>query len=101
MKTVKHILIAITAVTSLLLFSLASQLQAAGMPVYESDWTDVKSVDLALQYLMSLKERRRNGERLVPFRVEKFDYRVQNQEGFQAGLARSGPKAVKEFDEAF
>lgn len=36
MKSVKHILVAITAVTFLFLFSPASQLQAQGMPAYDS-----------------------------------------------------------------
>ncbi len=46
-------------------------------------------------------ERRSGRERLVPFQVERLDYRTSDLEGFYAGLARNGPKAVKEFREAF
>lgn len=42
-------------------------------------------------------ERRRNKERLAPFRVERLDYRNQDQEAFYQGLARNGPKAIEEY----
>lgn len=73
----------------------------SGIPVYKSDWTDVDSVELAVEYLLRVGERRRNRERLVPFRVERIDYRVQDQNAFYKGLERNGPKAVQEFREAF
>lgn len=73
----------------------------SGIPVYKSDWTDANSVDNALAYLVATVGRRRQGERLVPFRVERLDYRNQDRERFFAGLAQSGPKAVEEFRDAF
>ncbi len=73
----------------------------AGVPVYKSDWTDANSVENAVIYLLGVLERRRNGERMAPFHVDRIDYRVQDQERFYAGLARSGEKAVTEFREAF
>ena len=73
----------------------------SGIPLYKSDWTDVDSVELSIEYLLSVGERRRNRERLAPFRVERIDFREQDQEGFYKGLEKSGPKAVKEFREAF
>ena len=72
----------------------------AGVPVYKSDWTDHYSVRNALEYALEVLQRRRGRERLVPFRVERLDYRAGNPEAFFAGLARSGPKAVREFREA-
>jgi hypothetical protein len=72
-----------------------------GIPLYKSDWTDVTSVELAVDYLSSIAERRRNREILAPFRVERIDYRVQDQDTFFRGLERNGPKAVREFREAF
>jgi hypothetical protein len=36
---------------------------------------------------------------MAPFRVERLDYRIQDQDAFYAGLARNGPKAVQEFME--
>ncbi len=73
----------------------------SGMPLYKSEWTDVTSVELTIEYLLQVGERRRNRERLAPFRVERIDFRVQDQDAFYAGLERSGPKAVQEFRDAF
>ena len=72
----------------------------AGVPVYKSTWTDVNSVQNALEYHLDVVQRRRDREKLVPFRVERLDYRTKDEEGFYAGLARNGPRAVREFDEA-
>lgn len=72
----------------------------AGAPLYKADWTDTNSVRNALEYFVDVLERRRGRERLVPFRVERLDYRTRDPEGFAAGLARSGPKAVREFEAA-
>jgi hypothetical protein len=72
----------------------------AGVPIYKADWTDHHSVRNALEYALDVFQRRRDRERLVPFRVERLDYRTSDQEAFYAGLARSGPKAVREFKEA-
>jgi hypothetical protein len=73
----------------------------SGMPVYKADWTDVDSVELGIEYLLRVGERRRNRERLAPFRVERIDFRVQDQAAFYKGLERNGPKAVQEFRDAF
>ena len=72
----------------------------AGVPVYKSDWTDHNSVANALEYFLAIGDRRRAGERLAPFRVERLDYRNSDREAFYAGLALSGPKAVREFQES-
>ena len=60
-----------------------------------------KDVASAIQYFLQVLERRRNRERMAPFRVERLDYRIQDQERFNAGLERNGQKAVAEFREAF
>lgn len=73
----------------------------SGFPVYKADWTEVGSVELAIEYLLRVGERRRNRERLAPFRVEKVDFRIQDQDAFYKGLGRNGPKAVQEFRDAF
>jgi hypothetical protein len=72
----------------------------SGLPIYKSNWTDSNSVENALVYFLEVVKRRRNRERLAPFRVERLDYRDLDNEGFYEGLARSGPKAVREFKEA-
>ena len=72
-----------------------------GIPVYKSDWTDSHSVENAIRYFLEVKARRRKNERMAPFRVDRLDYRIQDRERFFEGLARNGPKAVREFEEAF
>ncbi len=74
---------------------------AAGIPVYKSDWTDASSVANAVEYFAGTSVRRRKGEHLAPFRVERLDFRNQDREAFYGGLARNGPKAVREFRDAF
>ena len=73
----------------------------AGIPVYKSDWTDARSVENALIYFLEVGNRKKERERLAPFRVERLDYRNVDQDTFYMGLARNGPKAVHEFREAF
>ena len=72
-----------------------------GIPIYKSDWTDARSVENAIQYFLEVTTRRRSGERVVGFQVERLDFRSRDQDGFMAGLARNGPKAVREFSTAF
>ncbi|MCI0393893.1 MAG: hypothetical protein L0332_08950 [Chloroflexi bacterium] len=72
----------------------------SGAPVYKADWTDAHSVANAIEYFLDVVRRRRRREHLVPFRVERLDFRTSDREGFYKGLARNGPKAVREFDEA-
>ena len=73
----------------------------AGVPLYKADWTDAESVQNALAYLLDVAARRKAGENLTPFRVERLDYRNRDREAFFKVLERAGPKAVREFEEAF
>ncbi len=72
-----------------------------GIPVYKADWADVDSVRAALEHQLDLPRRRRAGERLRPFKVEQLGYRHSDLDGFLEGLERSGPKAVREYRQAF
>ncbi len=72
----------------------------SGVPVYKSDWTDAHSVRNAIVYFLDVVNRRRQRERLAPFRVERLDYRANDSEAFFEGLERSGPKARREFMES-
>ncbi len=74
---------------------------ATGIPVYKSDWTDPASIANAVEYFLDVVVRRRTGERLAPFHVERLDFRHQDREGFYAALERNGPKAVREYRAAF
>jgi hypothetical protein len=73
----------------------------SGVPVYKSDWTDAHSVANAIEYLLEVSERRRVKEILAPFRVERLDFRNHDRRAFFERLERNGPKAVREFREAF
>lgn len=73
----------------------------SGVPVYKSDWTDARSLENAIEYFIEVVQRRRARERLVPFQVERLDFRTQDREGFFGALERNGSKAVREFREAF
>lgn len=72
-----------------------------GQIVYKSDWTSAESVVRMLEYLLDVKERRKGGERLAPFRAERVEFREQDHESFNAGLERNGPQAVSDFKTAF
>lgn len=72
----------------------------SGIPVYKADWTDVNSVANAIDYFLDVTRRRRAQERLVPFQVQRLDFRTSDTDAFYKGLARNGPKAVREFQEA-
>ena len=76
-------------------------LSRTGLPVYKSDWTDAHSIANSLDYLLEVRRRRRAGERMATFKVERLDYRDHDRHRFFAGLERSGPKAVAEFERAF
>lgn len=73
----------------------------SGLIVYKSDWTDAHSVENALSYFTQIPARRRAGERLAPFHVERLDYRNQERDQFYKRLERNGQKAVDEFRNAF
>ena len=73
----------------------------SGIPVYKSDWSDSNSVRNALEYYLEIPDRRKAGERLAPFHVERLDYRNQERDRFYESLERNGPRAVEEFKKAF
>jgi hypothetical protein len=71
------------------------------VPIYKSDWSDAASIANAIDYFLDVSTRRRARERLTGFRVERLDFRQQDRDAFFKGLELSGPKAVREFAEAF
>lgn len=75
-------------------------LNSAHRVVYRSAWTDVPNVRWALDYLLDVSRRRREGARLAPFYAELQGFRWIDDAAFQEGLAQNGPKAVREFAEA-
>jgi hypothetical protein len=73
----------------------------SGVPVCKSEWTDARSIENAIEYVLDVLERRRAGERLAAFRVERLDFVTQDDQAFYQGLERNGPKAMREYREAF
>ena len=69
----------------------------AGTALYRSDWTDAPSSENAAIYYLDVQQRRRNRERLAPFKVERIDYRDVNKEKRLEGLSKAGPKAVDDW----
>lgn len=65
--------------------------------VFKADWTEAETVRRALDYLLDVQSRRREGARLAPFYAELQGYRWVDQAAFDAGLERNGPKALAEF----
>ena len=75
-------------------------LNSAHSVVFRSAWTDPDTIRLALDYLLGVQARRQAGARLAPFYSELQGFRRVDDAGFQAGLARNGPQAVREYAEA-
>jgi len=73
----------------------------SGTLIYKSDWSDARSIENALMYFLDATERRRGGEILAPFHVERLDLRNHDRAAFYRGLERNGPKAVREYRKAF
>jgi hypothetical protein len=71
------------------------------LEIFLKDRTDAHSVENAIEYFMGVVNRRRAGERMADFQVERLDFRTSDPDGFAAGLERNGPKAVREFKAAF
>lgn len=69
----------------------------SGTPIYKSDWSDAASVANAIDYFLDVTRRRRNREKLAPFRVERLDYRPHDRAEFDAGLLAAGQRAYDEF----
>jgi len=72
--------------------TMADKVRAA-----QAEWTDAPSCENAVEYYLDVQERRRNRERLAPFKVERIDYRDVNKEKRLEGLAKAGPKAVDDW----
>ncbi len=75
-------------------------INSAHSVVFRSAWTDPDTIRLALDYLLGVQARRRAGARLAPFYSELQGFRWVDDAAFQAGLARNGPRAVRDFAEA-
>jgi hypothetical protein len=68
-----------------------------GTVMYKAQWTSADSVRAALEQLLSGMQRRKDGEPLAQFEVQRVEYRHVDRPAFFEGLKRAGPRAVAEF----
>jgi hypothetical protein len=68
--------------------------------LFRADWTDADTVRFALDYLLAVDEREREGTAIEPFYFELRGFRWEDLRGFADGLAFNGPRAVREFRDA-
>jgi hypothetical protein len=68
-----------------------------GRILFRSNWTDVPTIEMMLNYLVNVRARRREGERLAPFYAEFAGYRITDPAKFQAGLHIGGQQAIDDF----
>ena len=71
-----------------------------GRVQFRADWTDADTVRFAVEYLLDVEAREREGTAIEPFYVELRGYRWEDVRGFAAGLKFNGPRAVTEFRDA-
>lgn len=71
-----------------------------GRVFYRANWTDARTLDLAVQQLLWEGEQRDAGHAMMPFRAEWAPQRVRDRVSFVAGLQAAGPRAITEFMDA-
>lgn len=72
----------------------------ANRVVFKADWTHAPTVEMALNYLLKVRDERRAGGRLAQFYAELLGFRWLDRVGFEQGLQVAGPKASTEFADA-
>lgn len=68
-----------------------------GRVLFRSDWTDPPTIELMLNYLVNVRQRRRAGERVTGFYAEFAGFRVNDRAKFMESLKVAGPQAVEDF----
>lgn len=68
-----------------------------GRVLFRSDWTDPPTIELMLNYMLNVREKRRAGERMTGFHAEFAGFRVNDRAKFMEGLKIAGPQAVEDF----
>ena len=67
-----------------------------GLVLYKGAWTGTDDIEDALAAGLDAHARRAK-DKLVGFYAERLAWRVNDAEGFRAGLERAGPQAVTDF----
>lgn len=73
----------------------------AGVVLYKAEWTGVESVENAILFFLDVVQRRKSGEKVVGFQVERMDFRNRDSEEFLRVLKLAGPRAVQDFADTF
>lgn len=68
-----------------------------GRVSYKASWTDVRTIEMALQQVLWEEELRSAGKPLNPYLIEMSVARERDRPAFLAGLREAGPRAVEEF----
>lgn len=68
-----------------------------GRILFRSDWTDPPTIELMLNYLVNVRARRREGERMSAFYAEFAGFRINDRAKFFERLKVAGPQAVEDF----
>src|SRR5581483_3165037 len=68
-----------------------------GRVLFRSDWTDPPTIELMLNYMLNVREKRRAGERMTGFYAEFAGFRVNDRAKFMESLKIAGPQAVEDF----
>lgn len=71
---------------------------AGGGILYRADWTDPRTIGMALDQIVYERTQRRAGTRITPYYQEWQPKRINDRTAFMEGLLRDvGPRAVEEF----
>ena len=72
-------------------------LSAGGSIIYRANWTDERTIRMALEQILHERSNRRAGTRVTPYYVEWQPQRANERERFMDGLQDIGERAVEEF----
>ncbi len=81
-----------------LLSNMSFVISGTGQTFYKANWTDVDSIVVALEYMLTSVDKRQNGVKLAPFYSEMLGQRHHDFEKLQEGLVRAGPRGLRDGD---
>ena len=68
-----------------------------GRVAYKANWTDARTIEMAVEQVLWEGARRDSGQPLNPYTIEMSVCRERDRAAFLAGLLEVGPRAVEEF----
>lgn len=70
---------------------------AAGNILYRANWTDPRSIRMALEQILFERGERRAKKRTTPYYIEWMPQRHNDQIAFMEGLVMVGPQAIEDY----